>query len=291
MAIKINFFINKKRKSFIVPSKLSELNLDRGMSLQTTIDSDDKIDELYKRSIISWLGEVPPEYMKFLSSDKIEDIWSSMEIFEEKKNLIYPTVFKLNGKLYGISKNTTVREFMEMDFLLEQGESKWENLDKILAVFIRPVKTIKQSCLDIFISVINKIRWRGMVPISCKSYEVIQLEKEDPTQRQELFRKNLDWSSSLGLFYVHLQSKIELSKKYAILFPTDDQQEELEDLPKEVSFESIWGFYNILDDITEGSIFEKDIWLEKPIEDLFLYLSYLKQKEIYRRKAQDNGSR
>jgi len=76
--------------------------------------------------------------------------------------------------------------------------------------------------------------------------------------------------------------------KYEFLFDDNenlDMEEETQEGSKIKSLEDSWGLYSVLDSIS-NDLFERLKWRQQPIEELYTYLVYLKQKSIYLKNTQ-----
>lgn len=270
-----------------MPNRVSEISLSMGIEIMELLEDhtptlQDKI------SVISMLSKTDPALISLIYEESIEDLWNRIEFVSSKSFQInLHRTFRLKGRTYGLKnlEELSVREYSEIEFYLDEGNTPYENLGEVLSVLYRPIVSKTRSPLFILLNIINRLRYKIVVPLFYKNYQI-----EDFTdahlKNAEDFYAYCDFQmgyGALNLLYIY---KKQLSEDYKLLFSTVEQREEELKLTKsEKEFGDIWGFYYL---VTENSqnIFEREAWWGKPLREFYKFLAYNKQKSVYQKHGQ-----
>jgi len=271
-----------------LPTGLSDISLLKGIQIMETLEVKEDIKDLSlseKISILSLITDLPVSL--FMDFDPLESqvnlLFNKLELFKDQFRLFIPETFRID-KTYGLMdfNKMTVREYMDIDFWIHEGDSPFSNLHKIMAIVYRPVKTKKRNPKNVLKNIASRLLYKGVVPKFYSSYTIEDLSEEHELNAEEFLNKS-DFSFGYGVLLQIQKYNKDLKERYPLLFRTEEQEEEAQTLEDDIEFGSLWGMYHILMSIS-SSIFERDAWLNRPIGELYKYLSYLKQKDIYGQK-------
>jgi len=280
----ITLIINNKKVK--MPNKLSEIKLSEGIQILEMI-SDKEPDLNIKKSIISLLSKLSIDVIKHIKEESIIEIYDKFEFSkEEELELTYYPIFKLNGVKFGMIDfdNINVKDYADIEFWLNEGEYPFSYMGKLMSYVFKPIHRENKSFKNILINIINRIRYKNMVPLSLTKYKL----KESDEEYENLFLDNLDFNFGYAILSYIYTFKMNIKNEYKLLFKTDEEiDQELNDplraTKHEKSFTDIWGMYSIINDISEN-LFERDAWFNKPLRELYKYLSYNKQKKLIENK-------
>lgn len=277
--------VNIQNIKLKLPNKLHELSLEKGIQIQEAIETN-TLDDSLKISTLAMLMNVEVELIQLINTSDMRDLFDKIEFITKDNNLAhFYNTFKLKGVEYGIvnMSDITVREYGEIEFYLNEGETYFSHLHKIASILYRPIIQKNKNLHHILINGYNKIIHKNLKPLFYKSYEISKF-KETDLSRSSLFAAHLDFGFGYLVLNAVLNFKDSLRESYSLLYKSDEQLDlELEDqfkAEKILEFGDIWGMYHILLEISKD-LFERDYWLEKPVGELFKYLSYNKQKQLY----------
>lgn len=133
-------------------------------------------------------------------------------------NINESMIFNINNKMYGfdiLMEKITYGQFIDLDIFLKNGEESdngfWFNVDKIMALLIRPAKK-----LNFFQKLILGIRFRrkGIKIKKVKNIIKHRIEKYDYDTLEEralLFKKHMtmDIVNSISVFFCNLKEKLQ----------------------------------------------------------------------------------
>lgn len=260
-----------------MPNKVSEISLEKGIQimnllLEHTPTSQDKI------AIISLLSNLDISIISQFSENSIEKIYSKIEFINGNFFVPIYKTFKLKGTVYGLVDfdDLTVNEYADIDFYIEEGTDIYENLDKIMAILYRPVKSKTQTLKNILLNIILNLRFKVVKPIQYKKYEIIPY-KDD--KHSSIFLKHTQFEIGFGAIHEYFKFKEQLQKEFKLLFKTEEQMEEEKTLPDKKEFHEIWGYYYVINEISKD-IFERTEWWNRNIRELMKYLTFMKQKTL-----------
>lgn len=270
----IKLRIGKHTRS--MPNLFKEIPLWKGSQIMEYLKPNPSIED--KVLMISLLSDIDPLIIQEFTDESIDTIWSKTDFH---KNLILSTFyksFKLKGQLYGLIdiSNLTVKDYGDIEFWLAQGDSPFSYLDKIMETVYRPIIHKNTSPKNILSNIILRIKYRGLVPKILSSY----ILGEHTVDSSEIFKKHLDFSFGYGVLNYILQEFKKIKDEYKLLFPEkiEDEYEETENNEKD--FSNMWGIYYVIVNVSQN-LFERDAWMNKPIRELFKYLTFRKQENIY----------
>lgn len=283
--------LNINGKRIKIPSSFNEINLEKGMEIMDIITKEnltlnDKI------LIISILTGFNLSFVKEFEESTIDLIYSKLNLEVENTELLYFPVFKLSKTKFGLLNldKITLHEWETIQFLLNNNDNIFKCLDLLCCIFFRPIEQYNKSFKNILFNIILNIFYKNLVPLQLKSYVVEDL-KEDHFKYKDLFRIKL--SFNFGLSVVNFIGNLNLKYKdeYPQLYYNETEEtndEEKSEKPKK-SFEDIWGFYHIINSISEN-IFEKDEWRKRDVTEFFKYMCYLKDKNLKEKlETMNNG--
>lgn len=260
-----------------MPNKASEISLEKGIQimnliLEHTPTFQDKI------GIISLLSNLDLSIIEKFSEASIENIYSKIEFIHGNFFVRIYKNFKLKGITYGMVdfNDLTVKEYADIDFYLDEGNDIYENLDKIMAILYRPIKSKTQTLRNILLNIILNLRFKGVVPVKYKNYTIVPYTND---KHSSIFLKHTQFEIGFGAIHEYFKFKDQLQKEYKLLFKTEEQEEEIKKLQGKKEFHEIWGYYYVINEISKD-IFERDEWWNKNIRELMKYLTFMKQKTL-----------
>lgn len=259
-----------------MPNLFREISLDKGMQIMEVLGPNPTLNT--KISIISLLSGLDVDIVSKFEEDSINTIWEKSDFHKELIQTTFYKSFALKGQLYGLIDldNLSVKDYGDIEFWLKEGESPFSYLDKIIEVCYRPVVHKNTSSKNILINIINKLRFKTVVPKIFKHYTL-----GEQKEVADLFREKLDFSFAYGIINYIFQSFSKLKTEYKLLFPEKIEDEyEGTAKDKEKDLPEIWGLYFVIDSVSDN-LFERDAWMNKPIRELFKYLTFKKQQSIY----------
>lgn len=270
----IKLRIGKHTRS--MPNLFREIPLWKGSQIMEYLKPNPSIED--KVLMISLLSDIDPLIIKDFTDESIDTIWSKTDFHKELIQTTFYKSFALKGQLYGLIDldNLSVKDYGDIEFWLKEGESPFSYLDKIIEVCYRPVVHKNTSSKNILINIINKLRFKTVVPKIFKHYTL-----GEQKEVADLFREKLDFSFAYGIINYIFQSFSKLKTEYKLLFPEKIEDEyEGTAKDKEKDLPEIWGLYFVIDSVSDN-LFERDAWMNKPIRELFKYLTFKKQQSIY----------
>jgi hypothetical protein len=269
-------------------SLLSEIPLYKGLEIMGLLQEKEPslVDKI---SIISLLSDLDVNIISLFEDKSIDLIYSKLEFSKKQVATKFFSSFRLNGTTFGLKNfdEMTVREWGDIEFWLQEGDTSFINLSKILAVVYRPIISKKRTLQNILNNMATSLLYKKVVPKRFKSFQIDSLKDIHANNAQQ-FDKELDFSFAWGVLLYIFSYTQQIKSEYSILFKTDEQLKEIEEDPFKgdpniKEFGQVWGMYHTVISISEN-IIERDIWLEKPLKEFYKYLSYLKQKNIYDQK-------
>lgn len=276
----VNIIINKRTK-IKMPNKASEISLIKGIQIYEFVDEKkDKLNFTDKVFIISLLSGIDVKVLKLFGEPQIDLIYSKIEVVRDTFKIFFPLTFKLKNKEYGLIdvENMTVREMSEIDFYLKEGQIGISNIPELMSILYRPIKRKIKSPFNILINIIFRLKYKNIIPVSFKHYEVEDFEDKH-LKNKELFLKHCDFSFGVGALNLIHSFKLKLKDEYKLLYKVEDEDTE-EETKKQLEFSEIWGDYHTICEISQN-IFERDAWYKKPVKEYYKYLVYKKQKFLY----------
>lgn len=260
-----------------MPNKASEISLEKGIQimnliLEHTPTFQDKI------GIISLLSNLDLSIIEKFSEASIENIYSKIEFIHGNFFVRIYKNFKLKGITYGMVdfNDLTVKEYADIDFYLDEGNDIYENLDKIMAILYRPIKSKTQTLRNILLNIILNLRFKGVVPVKYKNYTIVPYTND---KHSSIFLKHTQFEIGFGAIHEYFKFKDQLQKEYKLLFKTEEQEEEIKKLQGKKEFHEIWGYYYVINEISKD-IFERTEWWNRNIRELMKYLTFMKQKTL-----------
>ena len=270
------------------PNQLNEISLDKGIQIVELLEEGEP-DIPKKMAIISLLSGMSIDSVMNFEDKSVERIYSKLDFVKEGIRVEIPKTFRLGRTTYGLVDfdNLSVREYGDMDFWVEQGPTPFSNLHKIMSIAYRPIAVKKRSLKYVLRNAIWRILHKGVIPVRYGEYEIEELDDRHEENAQE-FLYRLDFAFGYGVLLKLYELSTVLRENYSILYPTDEQAKEMREIEDDgmKEFGSIWGIYHVLVSIAD-SLGERDLWMKRPIGELYKYLSYLKQKSIY--ESRNNG--
>ena len=286
----INLKIGKHKVK--MPSKLSEIPLYKGLEIMGFLQ-DKEPSLLDKISIISLLSDLDVDIICLFEDRSIEKIYDRLEFSKREVQTKFLSSFKLNGTVFGLKNfnEMTVKEWGDIEFWIQEGETPFIYLANILSVVYRPIIFKKRTVKFILNNILNRILYRKVIPKRYKSFEIEPLNDKH-ILNADRFETDIDFSFAWGILLYIYEYTQDLKSQYPSLFRTDEELEEIEKDPLKgdpdiKEFGDIWGMYHVVLSVSEN-IFERDAWLEKPLKEFYKYLSYLKQKNIYDGSRRNN---
>jgi hypothetical protein len=289
--------VELKNKIYLLPVSSEELSLEQGMQLLASLKLEDLITADFKRSILAVLLQCEVELLIDIPDYQIEILYSKIPYLHDKQTFGYAKTFKINNIVYGLIDfdTLTVREFDELSKYLEEEN---ENIDKILSIIYRKIKHREQNLKNILINVSSYLLYKGKVkPKVYKSYSLIN-ENTEPN----IFRNNFSYSLGRGGVLHFLEWKAEFEKEFWQIYEEgkdpdaeedydpftklEDEQPKRKELP---NLGEIWGLFHLIFEICNGDKKQIDYWYDKPIRELFVHCIYVKQRNIYLEKMNNNG--
>jgi len=287
------FNLKYKDKIIKCPSYPHEISLEKGMAIHyIRTHTDDVLLIQDKRDIISLLTNLSITVVNLWDDKTIENIFSKIHLFEEQKLITYD-VFKLGKTKYGLIDfdSMTLREYEEILFYLNQGESSFDFIDKLCCLSYRPITHMLKTKRNILYNVILRIKYRTLIPVTYKEYKVKAFHEQYDENIEE-FRKKLDYRFALTLFSLINEFNKRLANEFKVIFGNEDvdkedkelsdeeQSEEYkEEIKKKDTIGNRWGFYHILSTICNDDIKMMEHWRKKPIKEFFVHLTYITQKQ------------
>lgn len=281
--------LNIYEKKLKVPNILKEIPLYRIQELYSMLKDDGNYSYDEKLVLCATVFGLEPNIFYGIKPDSLDDIFSNILFLNDKpEELYYTRIFNLKGITYGIINydELTVYEYMELEDILKNSDTPFENIDKVLAVLCRRVIAKKIKVKNILYNIIYKIKYRNIVPKVYEDYKIKQYEEKD-LQNDEVFGLNMDAAFGIAILNSYIEFKKQLQKDYPTIYeqpiPIEDKDQYDEEpiIKQGKSFEEIWGLYNILDSIS-SNIFERDEWRKRNIKEFLTYVtfSYAKQQQL-----------
>ncbi len=271
------FHINLNGKKYKCPSQVNEINIDKGILIQELVDAG--IDFNSKVEIIGLITTIPISILMKFKEEKIEEIYRKLSFVEIMgTGYFYPT-FKLAGVEYGLLNldDMTTRDYLELEYLLNQGRTTYEFLPEILSILYRPIVNKTKNLINILFNIGSLITKKNIKPLKYNTYTIADISNSK--EQASIFRDKLDFGQGLIALNYIIGFNLKLSEEYKSLFETIEGEEEEEGI---LSIAEIWGSYNILNNIAP-TLMERDLWLSKNIREYFKYLGYLKQVNVYKK--------
>jgi hypothetical protein len=286
--------LNIEGKELKVPNKLKEIPLYRIQEIYSM--SKDMKEYSYNDKIIlcSTIFGLEPNIFFNISEDSINQIFSNINFLNNTEEEIYFTkTFNLKGTNFGLTDLNTlsVYEYVEIESIINESDTPFESLDKIISVLCRKIVKKNKTIRNILFNVITKLMFKGIIPKSYSKYIIKKYEDSD-LDNAEYFGRNMDAAFGMAIFNMYIEYKKDMQLKYPNIFVNSviskedkDQYDEEPDEPlkKAESFETIWGLYHVIDSIS-SNIFERDEWYKREIKELFTYMTYTYQKNDYLNK-------
>ncbi len=267
------------------PTNIREITLRKGIDLfgfleQSPVNHNSKI------AIISMLTGLDAIIVSNFSQADIDLIYTKLNF--EKTNFHHPTTFLFQHTLYGLIdfEIITVKEYADIDRLLKDSTTAYDNLVELTSILFRPIRHKNNPLFLILLNIIYNIRFRNIIPQFYTKYTVAEYTEREYKFKELIAQK---WSFEIGLvtLYQIIRFKNKLKKDFYLLYPTTEQVEELKkygtDDSTTLSVNEIWGIYDTVCTIS-NSLSEREQWWNKPLKELYTYLSYLKQKNLEDKK-------
>jgi hypothetical protein len=239
-----------------LPVALHEITLDKGLSIQVLIE-DKEMSEYDKRiSILNILTSCPVKNLLKINVEHLNTIYENLPYLNNFTKIYYKIPFKINRTIYELRNfdEFTVKQFIEVEFNIK--EDFIENVPKNILLL-----TFKKSS--------------PLLNIYSKA-----LTENDLLQK-------LDYATALGVLGEWNKWRKKLQQEFYLLFEQDEDIPEdwIEPEPekKYLSVHEIWSWYHIINGISSSRM-EFDLWMEKPMRELLVYLSYLKQRNLELKK-------
>lgn len=288
--------VELKGTIYKLPINTNELTLDQGIQLLNSAKLEDKTSLNFKRSIIAVLLNCEVELLIDIPAYQIEILYDKIPYLHETLQFYYVPAFKLKNILYGLINfdDITVEEFSDITNLLEDEA---ENLDKLLSIIYRKITFKKQNIKNILHNIILRILFKSKIkPIKLKNYKVEEYANQEYS---DLFRYNFNYAQGRGALLYLLQWKQDLEKEFWQIFENgknpDDEEEfdpfeiiEEDNEPKRKELPSLgemWGLYHLVYEVSNGDKRLIDYWYKKPIKELFVHCTYVKQRNIFLEKT------
>lgn len=259
-----------------MPSKIDEVSLSKGVMIMENLRNEP--DLIAKMSIIALLTNIDVTLISNIEDDSIEEIWRRTDFSGKRLKAQFFKTFKVGNKLYSLVNldDLSVKDYAEIEYLISEGISPFSNIHKIIETIYRPVIHKNTSPKNILLNIIWRIRYKGIIP---QSYDKVKLGPIDENLGNLLLDK-ADFSFGYGVLSHIGEVFSKLKSEYKLLFPEKIEDEyEVED-ENETEFANMWGLYGVIISIS-NDLFERDAWYNKPVRELFKYLTYQKQKTIY----------
>lgn len=260
-----------------MPNKASEISLEKGIQIMNLIlEHQPTLKD--KMGIISLLSNLDLSIIEKFSEASIENIYSKIEFIHGNFFVRIYKNFKLKGITYGMVdfNDLTVKEYADIDFYLDEGNDIYENLDKIMTILYRPIKSKTQTLRNILLNIILNLRFKGVVPVKYKNYTIVPYTND---KHSSIFLKHTQFEIGFGAIHEYFKFKDQLQKEYKLLFKTEEQEEEIKKLQGKKEFHEIWGYYYVINEISKD-IFERTEWWNRNIRELMKYLTFMKQKTL-----------
>lgn len=293
------FTIKIRDKSLKVPNQLSEISLFTAVEVLSILNYEKEPDLNTQIAIISAISKIDVEIFINIEESSIKEVYEQIKpMFYSDLSLILYKNLLIDNTLFGLKdiEKLTVKEFIDLDYNLKEKDNIFENIDKIIAILLRKVTRKNNNSKNILNNIILKLFYKSVIPQVYLNYE-IEDYNEDTLNNAELFLSKLDAQVGLSIFYYFIEYRNRIIKEYKGLFESDiipeedaDQYDEEPILKKPVTYEDRWGWYHLLNTIS-NNIIEREVWLVKPIKEFLTQLLYNKERnmsEYERSKKQVN---
>jgi hypothetical protein len=264
--------LNIKDRKINLPTLGSEIPFTTGEDIhwawQETASVENKI------SILSMLTGLPPEIVNKIDDNSLSVCWNKID-FISRPSARWISTFRLHGCDYGYfnPEEMTVREYGDIDYCLSNQD--WGG---VLSIVYRPI--IYKKSVN-YINTVRRLIYRPVVPIHYDYYEV---QPYIPDTNKQL-ASYLTWDIGLAAVIKTLDWKRKLSSRFPHLFEEPGQEEQEDMDPSTPGLGETWGIYAVLAELTNGLKSEMDLWLTKPIQEFFVYWSYM----VHKNKKQHGG--
>lgn len=264
-----------------IPSNPDEISLEKGLNIHYIWSNQEHNFETEKE-VLFILTNLDLCYK--LSGFSIIDIIKRLNLldFKEIEIIYYPT-FKLKGICYGLHKlkQLNVKEYMDLEHYLNQGEDPLEHLDKICSILYRPIKIKNNSIKNILYNIRNSLKYRYIKPLLYKNYEIEDYD-EKHLKNSDLFKEKFSYTMGISAFINYNLYKEGLKKEFPPLFKQESKEEDpyaereaayIKEHKIGKSFEERWGFYHILMELVPD-LSERILWEKRDIKELLKLLVY-----------------
>lgn len=274
--IKVNILGNK----YNLPTEPKEISFGDYVSINSYLSELKTINHSNRIDILSLITNCPQEDLELIDDNQINILYNSIAYLHHKiKFDKFERIF-IEGQRWGIAdlEKLSVKEYCDIDFYIRDGKTVYDNLDKVLAICLRPeVKNI--SFNNILLNVIEHITKIKCLKVK-SSKELKPFDESKLTLYEDMIFNNFNAEIAMTMLELILEYRIKMTKNYSLVFVSNEVEDEYEEVSLVKSVTEIWGFYNTIASICENDKQKIDYWMNKPIKELFTHLSYLKQLSL-----------
>lgn len=268
-------------KRYRVPEHPREISFSDFVSINTYLSDVKDVDHTAKVMVISLLTKCPIEDLERVMEDDLDAIYSALPYLHGKVPLESFNAFVIGRSTYCIKdlKNLTVKEYISIDRFFRDGETPYDNLDRVFSVVVRKVTHQNKSLRNILLNVRNRLTGRSFSLTDAKVFRHEDLNDDNIEPYSEMIYSNFTASEAMHLMNAITDMRLDLQGRYAQVFEPAEESEG-EEIGDRLSVSEIWGWYHTVLEMVDHDRQKFDYWLGKPMEDLLTYLAYRKQYNL-----------
>jgi hypothetical protein len=264
--------INLRNRKYTLKTRAEEISFNVGVAVDLLLRQVQTVGWSEQVAICALLSDLDESIWIKLDPKYITQCYNSIE-YIQKPSYVFLNSFVIDGVAYAFTdlNHCTVAEYAELERCFND-----QQFERLIATLYRRLFNFNKLN---YIYIINSMIYYPVVPLDPRLNNIITVTGITDYDIRTLSTK-LNWQIGLGALIKYLEYRSTIATQFNVLFedPIDHEPQTPE---QPASLHSIWGIYSILADLSQTKM-EFDYWLTKPITELFTYLTYIKQKNIYR---------
>lgn len=257
--------------------------------IKDSIEDGEEISLKHQKRILTHVLTCPLKEINKVTPEYISLLYRTLRTLQNNVSVKYSDSFYLDGKEFSVIDfdSMSVQQFADIDYFISQDV--YQQLPNIINVLLRPV--VNKTSESTYLNIINSKRSKSNKGVFASSNKSQILDNSDKDNTQ-FFKDNLPFFNAQIILSQFFKWKKEQYEAFGII--KEDNEEEVIELEEgdelievksdEQSISEIWGYYHLIQQVSNGSVVERDIWLQKNIKELWKLLIYRGDLEFSQKK-------
>lgn len=272
-------------KKYRVPEHPNEISFGDYISINTYIADKKVLTYQDKVAILTLLTRCPQEELDQVIEEDINHLFSKITYLNSNIPVKSFNTFMIGNDKFSIKdlNNLTVKEYVDIDYHFKEGDTVYENLDKVFSVVMRKILSENKTLRNILISIKGMLtRKKGLREYKTKVVKHEELQDSNIEPYSDIIYTNFTAQESIFLLNEILKVRNDLQDKYKMVFESNEG--EAVEKSEKLSVAEIWGWYHTLNCLVDNDKQKLDYWYIRPIEELLTHLAYQKQLSLEQTK-------